>query len=188
MATGDPYYYLQHYNFTFCAKCGKVLGTLGAPNEPINWVNGQYICSSCYANASVAPVYTWSSNYTYTWPPTTGAWICPKCGRVWSNQIWSCVNCNNAVTEAEKTKKESPKTTRRWCELLGYDYDEIMGSMVKEAESAQPDPIPKNDHIRRGCASCKHGDLPGREHPCCECLRNVNVPDRSMARDYWVIQ
>ena len=147
-------------SYSNCAKCGNPLAQMWNGTTYINvnyyWINGQPICFACYSNqwlTASSPTYT-----TYTWPTTTGAWVCPKCGRVWSNQIWSCVNCNTAITEQEKAEKPIP---------------------------IQPISVPKSDGERRGCASCKYGELTNQCHRCYQCLRNLAPQDKSLARDWW---
>lgn len=34
-------------------------------------------------------------------------WICPKCGRVYGPGFFECTHCNNQITEASTTSKDS---------------------------------------------------------------------------------
>ena len=45
-------------------------------------------------------------NYKYTLVGQQG-WICPKCGRVYGPNFFECTYCNNQITEASTTSKDS---------------------------------------------------------------------------------
>ena len=45
-------------------------------------------------------------NYKYTLVEQQG-WICPRCGRVYGPNFFECSYCNNQITEASTTSKDS---------------------------------------------------------------------------------
>ena len=182
MSTGDPYHR--------CAKCGNTVWPSGY-SQPLYWVNGQYLCSSCYyANYAVQSVYVWSSNYAYALRPVASGWTCPKCGRVWGNQMWGCCYCNNAVTEREKSQNEHSESPREVAKLFGWDYDKILEEVARDLEGPNPiqsAPIPKPIEGLHGCSNCKYGEVATGEQPCCECLRNEGLAGvKALARDRWM--
>ena len=80
------------------------------------------------------------------WPEwrssTIRSWICPKCDRVYTDQIMTCYHCNNKILQEEngipkdvwdEIKRALANNDRREvCRLMGWNYDKILEEFAKE--------------------------------------------------------
>ena len=89
-----------------CSRCGGSCRTdipynggltLGTISYYI--VDNQYLCHACYQSHINSKLG--ASPYQQQIRP----WVCPKCGRVWTDQVMGCIPCNNKVLEEEGKSK-----------------------------------------------------------------------------------
>ena len=95
-----------------CSRCGGSCRTDIPYNGGLTFgtisyyiVDNQYLCHACYQ--SHLKVKLGGTLWETSWPSQQQirSWVCPKCGRVWTDQVMGCMPCNNKVLQEEGKNK-----------------------------------------------------------------------------------
>lgn len=93
-----------------CGNCGRVMDF--QEGLSIYW-GGIALCALCYQKhwGSIPPSTSTTLNTNF-FPFNNKGWVCPKCGRVYSNATPECYHCNEEINHKE-TFKEGPKEMKK---------------------------------------------------------------------------